>query len=476
MNSPEPPAQGITASSVFLSAIPALLLFFGFLLVFITPPIQSADEDSHLIRSVMVSEGNFFSRQEDGRWGQDVPLSLTNYVEAHRGLITDPAARYSVKRWYEDSHMPPDNGEVGLQSYSGQSLSPLYYLPQSAGIWVGKVLYALSPGRFNWPAALYFGRLGNLIAYITVFWLAMKAAPRFAGILAFVAATPMGLSLAASCSYDVTVILSAVGFFAAVAYAADREGDVSWKHYMLILGLAFAVGHCKAVYSPVLLSLFMLWKPLGHRNFLKLAIAAGVAAIFGMLVSSVLFGLPADPSLQQAIDGQVSYLAGNVLSIPGLILNSIRAQMGNLFISSLGNLGWLNANFPLPFLVCWYGVGLAAIVSDSLGASVVRPWLKAAFISGGAVIAAVALFLAMYVTWTSLTTGVGAPVIDSVQGRYLLPLVPYFMAAISLAAGAVLRENQDLSVWIARKQVVLTAATLGVVVLMLVLRYWVPVV
>lgn len=467
-------AQEATASTILLAAIPTLLLFFGFILVFITPPIQSADEDSHFIRSVMVSEGHFFNREENGNLGQDVPASLTEYTESHRSLAIDRSERYSYQRWYVESYLPPDSGERVLRGYSAQSLSPLYYLPQSIGIWVGKLLYAVTPASFNWPAALYFGRLGNLAAYILGFWLAMKAAPRFASILAFLAATPMGLSLAASCSYDVVVILSAVGFFAAVVSAADRDGAVSWKHYALILALAFAVGHSKAVYAPVLMSLFMLWKPLGHRDFFKLAMASGGAAIIGMVVSSVLFGLPANAELQQAIDGQISYLANNLGEVPALLMHSFQTQIGGQFVSAIGNLGWLSASFPMPFIVCWFAVGLAAIASDGIGQSIVRPFEKAAYLFSGAVLATIALFIAMYVTWTSYTSGVGAPVIDSVQGRYLLPIVPFFMAAISITFGAVFRPNPEISVWIARKQVVLSAAVQAVVVLMIILRYWIP--
>ncbi|MEH6742562.1 DUF2142 domain-containing protein [Hyphomonas sp.] len=474
--SPVPKAGAqLAVSGIFESALPALLLFFGFLLVFLTPPIQSADENSHLIRSIMVSEGQFWSREESGYWGQDVPVSLIDYTTAHSPIIDDSTKRYTYDRWFADSYTVADMETTRLHAYSGQSLSPLYYVPQSLGIWVGKALYAVTPATFNWPAALYFARLGNLIAYVIAFWLVIRAVPRFAGVLSFLAATPMGIGLAASCSYDVVVILSAVGFFAATMAAVERDGDISKKHWAVIFALAFLVGQSKAVYSPVLLTLFLLWKPLGFRPFLKVAAAAGGFAILGIFVGSAMFGLPADPNLQQAIDGQVDYIVHNPLSIPGLVLTSVYQLSGGMFVSALGNLGWLNATFPLPFLVCWFGVGIAAIFSDGLrGPSADRPWLAAALLMGGAIIALFALFVAMYVTWTSVTTGIGVDLIDSVQGRYVLPIVPFVMGASVLAVGAVLPKHEGFSVWIARQQVVFTAATLGMVVLMIILRYWVP--
>lgn len=461
-------------ATVLLDSLPRLLLFFGILLVFLTPPIQSADENSHFTRAVMVSEGNFGTRFDGTTRGQDVPASLVAYVEAHMSLLPVSAPAYTYSRWYEDSHAVTNAEDTILHSYSGQSLSPLYYIPQTIGIWVGKALYSLTPNQFNWPAALYFARLGNLVFYILVFTWAMRVAPQFASTLGFLSATPMGVGLAASCSYDVLVILSAVGFFAAVVAAANRQGAISKFHYALIVLLAFAVGHCKAVYAPVLLSLFMLWKPMGFRSFAILAVVSGVAAIAGVIFSSVVFGLPSDPSLQKAIDAQTDFVSDNLLAMPELVLRSFREFQDFYFVSGLGNLGWLNATFPLPFLVVWWGVGLIAVAADAISGSLPQRFVSAFVFLGGAVIALFALFVAMYISWTSLTTGIGAPRIDSVQGRYLLPLVPFVLAALALVAGSVLQQRPTLALSLARLQVTLSAATLSLVAFMIVLRYWIP--
>lgn len=472
METPATPQNDVTAS-ILLPVLPKLLLFFGLLLVFLTPPIQSADEDSHLVRSVMVSEGKFGARTEGQVQGQDVPVSLVEYVDSHRHLISDPAARYPYRRWIADSYAPVDRETTKLHTYSAQALSPLYYMPQAVGIWVGKLIYTFVPAEFNWAAALYSARIGNLVAYILVFTLAIKAAPRFALVLGFLAATPMGVGLAASCSYDVTVILCAVGFFAAVMSAVEKHGRVSWSHYLLVIGLAFGLGHCKAVYAPVMLSLFLLLKPLGIRAFVRLAAFAGGAALMGVFVSTALFGLPADPALQAAIDGQVDYVVNHPLALPGLFVSSVLANAGNLFVTTLGNLGWLNANFPLPLLVCWFGVGIASVVGDGLSARIERPWLSALLVMGGALIGMFALFIAMYITWTSLTTGVGVPIVDSVQGRYLLPLIAYLMATGVFVVGGVLKPRVAISSLIAEWQLLITAFTLLMVVFMIVIRYWI---
>lgn len=452
-----------------------MLLLAGCVLIFLTPPLQNADEDSHLIRSVMVSEGQLFDRKEGESLGQDVPTSLIAYIESHRDLMREPHARYSYERWYRDSHAVSTD-ERQLHGYSGQSLSPLYYLPQAAGVWVGKALYFVAPVSFNWAAAGYFARLGNLVAYVLVFAWATRAAPRFAASLAFLAATPMAVSLGASASYDVAVILSAVAFFAATMRAADRKDGPTSYDLWLLCALSFLLGHSKGVYTPVMLSLVCLWRPLGLKRFVKFAIFCAVAAVAGAIFSSMLFGLPDQPHLQAAISAQAQYVISHWLETPGLVLQSAIHFRESLFVTMIGSLGWLNTNFALPILVLWMAVGILAVTSDA--GSQPRP--PAALITGismffGALLALFLLFLAMYISWTSLTTGVGAPLIDSVQGRYLLPLVPYVMGAVVLLGTALLSRPLVERGPALRLQVALTGAILILTLAAVLLRYWVPI-
>jgi uncharacterized membrane protein len=464
-----------SSTRVIARSLLTLILIFGGLLVFLTPPIQSADEDSHLKRSVMVADFRLATRMEGDSYGQDVPKSLIDYVDSHRSMIFKADQRYSYQRWVADTHAPSPPKETVFHSYTGQSLSPLYYAPQATGIWVGKILYAIAPVEFNWSAAQYFARLGNLVAYALVFAWAIGAAPRFAGILSFIAMTPMALSLGASASYDVTVILAAVGFFAAAIRAADRKEGPNRKDLVLLLLLAFMLGQSKAVYSPVMTTVFLLIGRMDLRRFLVFAAACGAAAIAGMALSSVIFGLPQQPALQAAVDGQMAYVASNLAKMPGLVLASIYHFRDFHFVSSFGNLGWLDTNFAIPVLVAWLGVGLWAIYSDSRGIQGPGRLASAGYVLAGVAVSLFALFLAMYVTWTSITTGVGGPLIDSVQGRYLLPLAPFVMAAAAILVSFVVAKPDDMGRWRRlRLQHTLSWVMGGVTVFVILARYWIP--
>ena len=451
-----------------------MLLFFGLLLVFITPPLQTPDEDSHLVRSIMVAEGHFFPRYDGERWGQDVPESLVQYVQNHKPLMTDASQRYSYGGWFAFAADHTPHEPTVFHSYSAQSSSPLLYLPQAAGIWAGKALYAVSPGVFNWAAAQYFARIGNLVAFVLGIGLAIRLVPQFSSSLAFLALTPMTLSLAASTSYDVTVILVAVGYFAAIMSAIHRA-EIGWKHWIAIFGLSFLLGHCKMVYAPMMLALFVLFSRLGWQNFLKVAGISGVSALAGIFVGTVVFGVPSDASANAVIQEQVDYVGGHLFGVPGLLLRTLGHSIDFYYISSLGILGWLNAHFPLPVITAWFGVGLAAIVADIPRTKSRTMLLFAAYSIAGAILSVSLLMLVMYIIWTSQTVGIGAPLVEGVQGRYLLPVFPFLFASAAILLSTFVPVRERVALAIVRHQLTLGAAMLSLTVFMIIIRYWVPV-
>ncbi len=460
--------------------IGSFLALFGLLVLFLTPPIQSADEDSHFIRAVMVSRLDLSLHREGEVVGQQVPKSLVNYVESHRSLVSDPDMRYSYARWYQESFAAAQTDTSILHRYSGQSLSPLYYMPQVIGVWVGRAVYALTPADvpFSWSSQLYFARLGNLVFYVSCFLWAIKTALRFRHLLAFLAVTPMALSLAASASYDVFVVCTAVCFLAKCVQLWDQP-RWGWRDLAVLALLSFFLGHNKVVYAPLLLVLLAAAPSLGWRQIVPISMACGGLALAGAAVSSVLFGLPANPALEQAVDAQAAYVLANLPQMPGLILTSIVDQRQYLFTSTLGSLGWLNANFPAAVLVLWGAIGVFAATADGLGsAPLQRAVLTGVLMLAAAAISAALLFVAMYISWTSVTTGVGVPKIDSVQGRYLLPILPFFLGGGALVLGKLSGGIGSLGVptlTIQCDEVLRVASTVmaSLMVFMLVVRYWV---
>jgi uncharacterized membrane protein len=115
---------------------------------------------------------------------------------------------------------------------------------------------------------------------------------------------------------------------------------------------------------------------------------------------------------------------------PGVFVKAIFATLGrygsDVWCQFIGQPGWLDVVLPVPFIAgASAALGLAAFAS-CLGPAR-RPWLAGVAVS----LAAGSLAIAQYVTWTRP----GAPLIDGLQGRYLLPPA----AILSLALPAIPR-------------------------------------
>ncbi|MCK6693665.1 MAG: DUF2142 domain-containing protein, partial [Thermoanaerobaculia bacterium] len=71
-----------------------LSLFFGAILVFITPPFQSPDEYNHFFRAFQVSKGRFYPETlHHNRLGGYLPASLDSLKHMYLPLKGDYAAK-----------------------------------------------------------------------------------------------------------------------------------------------------------------------------------------------------------------------------------------------------------------------------------------------------------------------------------------------------------------------------------------------
>jgi uncharacterized membrane protein len=453
-----------------------LLLAFGALFLFLVPPVQPPDEDSHLIRAVMVAEGQFGVSRDDTGWGQSVPVSLRDYVLANSPMRGHPEIKYPYEHWTTGSYVRSEREPRVHHAYSGMLGSALLYLPQAAGILVGKALYRTIPGvYFNWPSALYFARLGNLLAFAAGFAVAITLMPQAKSVFSFVMLMPMSVSIAASASYDVTTIISCVVFFSASAALASSSSAPRWLWVLAVLS-AFFVGHAKAVYAPLVLgaAVLMLGRP--WRGALALSSASLLAAVLGAAVSIALAAGKDAPSDAEAFSAQAGFLFEHPGAVPALLINTAEQYGTFYFVSVFANFGSLDTNVPLPMVAAIWGLLLFAIVSDAIRPGcAVLDWPARLVLVLACATSVVLIMLALYVRWTSISKGVGATVVDGVQGRYFIPLLPILGACLSYAPSRLRqRAGQSLADNLLAAQLAFSKALLAVALLAIVLRYYMP--
>jgi uncharacterized membrane protein len=121
---------------------------------------------------------------------------------------------------------------------------------------------------------------------------------------------------------------------------------------------------------------------------------------------------------------QLKYLTEEPVDAASFLVKDFRRSIPRLTYQAIGVLGWLDAPIPVPVAVL---LGIL-IVLVALGEPRPPPvpasfrWLGAVIGIGGAL----ALHVMNYVWWTPP----GAPFVAGIQGRHLLPFVPFLFVAI----------------------------------------------
>jgi uncharacterized membrane protein len=452
----------------------SVVLFFGVLLTFVIPPLQTPDEDAHLIRTVMVSEGRFGASPVDGC--QDgVPTSLVMFTNQTDDLKGKTDHRFNYSKWFQQSFANEDKAQRGHDCYAAEGVSPLLYIPPAVGLLAGRVIYKISPlkeQKFDWSAAAYFSRLGNILALAIGAAVACAWASRFGAIIFAVATMPMTLQAGASSNYDVTTIVSCLLFFALVVRILSRGSQPTRLELFGLLATGFFVAHSKIVYSPLLLLVFTLRRVTPSRTFIGLCAALALAAALGVILGAS--GVAASAEQKALQHQQVAFIAGHPLQMGRIILDTLHAHRDSYTVSYLGQFGWLDTYMPLgASMLVWAMLG-CALVGDALKGPNPLGWLGSTTAVVAALGSVVGVMLVLYVAWTAKTAGVGAATIEGVQGRYFLPVTATILAAIAVSPRWVADRAEQARLNLLQAQVTISAAVLSVMTFTILLRFWLP--
>lgn len=432
---------GTTGGRLALSKVvphwlfPALLVpccLFILLLTAVTPPLEVPDEMQHFYRAYQIGDGAAPGRVQGGAAGADLPIALAEMTQHFLGTKEIHAARplrpqpWSDTIGYRNVPLQPEQRE--FTSFGSQIIySPLGYLPQASGIWLGRLVGSGPLGL------LYAARLANALVALTIIIFAIRLLPSGRAAIAATAFLPMAAYEIASASADGQVIAFAI-LYTAIAVKGLRAGQWTLPDIVAALAAGLIVTTVKLPYLPlVLIGLpALLTSP---RRTSTIAFAIGIPAVCGLaslawlhhVAPLVLVTQPDLPATNAA--EQLAYLHEHPVAIIRVALNTL-LHSKFLLTSMIGNLGWLTV--PLPSLGILIGLGsllCAAICRPS--PSFMSPLLNTAW----ALLlfaASVALTgVALYLTWTP----VGFPNVQGLQGRYLLPMLPILLFCASMVMG-----------------------------------------
>lgn len=398
--------------NIFLTiAIPMGILYMLTIPIGVVP-----DEGPHFFRAYEISNGHLVSdKNEDGIGGRKLPIEVNTILSSTTSKYDEIADKMNIKASGDEEFI----GFANTASYSF-----VCYLPQTIGIFIGKVL--------NLPmlGIAYLGRLFNLAAWIAIMYVALKLIPCYKKLFLIAALLPITMQEAASLSADALTICMCFLLISYVLYLAKaKKKKISKKEFILLLIITTIVSLCKIVYIPFCLLLLLIPKEKFKNQkdkMKKIAFIIGVAAIINLLWLSIgsQFLLEFNPGVNSS--EQVKYILLNPLAYLQVMASTIFTS--GEFLSGIlsRSLESFNVTMPYVFQLLILIMMVIAINKDTENTywdSIVQKL----FSIGVLVMCILLILTSLYVQWTP----VKSYIIDGIQGRYFIPLLLLIPMAIT---------------------------------------------
>lgn len=424
----------------------ALLLATG--LSRLIPPMQSPDEESHLGRAYLISQGQVLlqplppqlsappedkplvamlerARQHGGRIGGMVDQGLLDFGAAYLTLAAKADRRLTATEHEQLAQMPWTGARGHLAMPGTGYYFPAVYAPQALGLAIGQQL--------DWTImqSYQLARTLTLIACFAMLWRAASLLPPAPSVLAILL-LPMSVFQLLSPTIDGLTTSLSVLAISLFLRSADSEREHSTASSWVLALSIFLLATTRTHLLPLLaLPFYLAWKRRSRRDFyLGCLITAGTLAW-------LLFAIVSTNDPRNVREHTTLQLLTLYASHPALYLKVVFASLVNhdLFTSYqrsfIGILGWLDTLLPDIFYpTLWTGLGLCALVSVSGALLLGTDWRPRLLLAGLALASIGLIFLALLLTWTPYP----ATVVQGVQGRYFV--VPMVLLGYAFSGGA----------------------------------------
>lgn len=411
------------------------VLVLGCMYMLILPPLSAPDEIAHFSSAYAISnqmmgmertdEYGFVLMRKEDEFLQNVELAEGNEARTSLGRTLTEDTWKKIADHAAPLFVSAEQKEM-VSSVNGQNhTTPVSYLAPALGITVGRLL------GVNCIVLAFLGRFFNLLFYAGMVYASVKVLPFGKSVLFGVSILPMSLHLAASYSYD-TFLMGMCFFFGSYCmYLAYVKPEVTWKDILLLAGLTAAFGPCKMVYAVMMgFACLIPVKKFGGWKSWALSAAAVFAAFAAAMVlvnrSTITnYAVSTDTYVEWAAEPAYSFswILHNPVGFARVMYDSL-VHLGDewtsqMFGSMLGN---LDPVLSVPFAVT-LGMG-ACLVLLSIRKAGEALYMRGAQKIWVCVLAfgcLLGLMGAMLIAWTPLSS----QVVEGVQGRYLLPVIPF---------------------------------------------------
>jgi uncharacterized membrane protein len=402
-------------------AMAVLVLGLGY--ATLTAPFGVPDEFAHFWRACHVSEGKILAEMRPGEGpGAMLPRSVDEVVETlvRYHSIPLPLPRIDREAWEQAWKMGFRSEDRMFRSFaSTAAYSPVPYLPAAAAIALARECH------LSVLAGIYLARFANVLAAAALLSLAWRRLPLARESFALTAMLPMTLALIGSLSIDAMSL--AVGFLwlaLVLNFNSAEKRPAEWRRYQIeLIVVAAFLGQTKFVFPLALLALLCLFRRPGpDRPAVLTSLAALAVAALSATLWSAASGLVTTPTRTDVANPalQLAFILEHPVRFAEICVYTFRISVVEYGRQIVGVLGWLQTRLPeWLYAGMWIALALSTGFRGPKESETLTP---AARVFCG--LLAVTMLMGVYVALYEMWNAVGAPVIDGVQGRYFILILP----------------------------------------------------
>ena len=423
------PALGFYQTIFYVYLTIALLIF-----TFLVPPFQKNDEPAHFLRSVSLTNLDFVCEKDSSgepyfpmkRKYADLPDVFRVFDVAFNDLKFDTA-------WLRtDFSNPIYDQPSGFYRFC--NLAPVGYLPSAVGVLVGK--------PFENPlVSFYSGRVFGALFFVLAIVLALRIVPdRYRVIVYFYAAMPTLLHQVSGISYDAVQLSLFPLLFAYLTKFLVEDDEIKPVHLLIFMGLLWWIINVRLLaYYPILLLFFIIphqkITPRFSRYLLVTSAFLGVTAITTGFFDFLYLPSVADSQsdgFEISASAQLRFVLNHPWDFVAACYKTMDKIGALLFREGIGIFGWVDYIFAFfPYFIVLFVAGMVAYYAAEKDVGLLRPW-QILILFAAILLTFGSLFLSLYAVWTP----VGHDMVDGLQGRYFLGLLPLAIFAVSQTAAA----------------------------------------
>lgn len=398
------------------------------LMASLVPPLQSPDEDSHLRRAYSLQEGVFFisPNSRSAPQNQRVDVGLERFTMAWLNHLATKPHNRATPALEALSRQQDWTGDQSEMFSAGAAYFPVLYWPAAAGLALAQAM-----DQPVWVANAW-ARVSMLLVSLLAIALALAIARAGFHVVCATALLPMTWAQFGSVNLDSMTI--SLGILAAAMMSAGVYGSrtpLGRDYSSGVRAGAWTLLGLLVVSKPLFLALLLpplAWslRPHARWNLLPIGLILVVLAAWMVHMAQSFVDVRLQPGasafarLWEALISPVDTLQ--------LLCSTLAHHHVFYWKTMVGVLGWLDT--PLPDAIYVYAAVLlgVAVLADSATPNAAH-WQDRSAYAAAAVGYVLATLLILWAAWTPE----GAQVIEGVQGRYFLPILP--LAALAVGWG-----------------------------------------